>query len=156
MDLSRQQGLSVTEVLVGAVILGLSILAISPMLGWGIKTTFTNKERGGAVQAARRLIEDIQNAGFTGASSIVNPVTPTAVQTDDLQGNKLYVKGDGKVTTTPESGAKLLQVQRLYHFVPNDPPPADDLIQVTVKVTWPGSGSKNVTMGISLTREGIQ
>ena len=154
--LNTQKGLSITEVLVGAVILGLSILAISPMMGWGLKTTYINKERGGAVQAARRIIEDIQNAGFGNASSIVNPTVLNAVQSDDLQGNKLYVKGDGKVVIAPETGAKLLQVQRFYHFIMNDPPPADDLIQVTVKVTWPGGGNQNVTMGISLTREGIQ
>jgi len=150
-----QKGLSLPEVLIASVILGISIVAVSPMLGWGFKATYMAKERSGAVQAARRIVESVQNAGFVQASSIVNPANLTAVQVDDLQGNKIYIKGDGKVVFAPENGAKLLQVQRFYTFVGNDPSPADDLIQVTVKVTWPGA-SKNITMGISLTRDGIK
>ena len=91
---------------------------------------------------------------FQTASSLVNKTTPTAVAANDLQGNKLYIKGDGTVWKSPKAGAKLLQVQRVYTYQANDPGTlADDLIQVTVKINWPGSTGRSVTMGTSLSRE---
>ncbi len=148
-----QTGISLPEVLVAAVLLGLAILGVSPMMSYSLKSSHLNKERGAAVQAAQRLIEEIRDAGFTSALSIVNPSTPNAVRADDLQNRKLYISGSGEVSTQPSSTGKLLQVQRLYYFNPgNTPSPADDLIQVTVKLTWPGSSDQHVTMGTTLAR----
>jgi len=67
------------------------------------------------------------------------------------------VRADGKVLTQPEPRAKLLQVQRIYSFDDGGTINlTDDKIQVTVKITWPGGGSQNVTMGVTLVREGVQ
>ena len=144
------------EVLISALIIGLGIMLISPMLGLGFKSTYRNKEKAGAVQAAQRLVEQVRNAGFSAASALVSVATPTAIQSDDLFGNKLYLKGDGQMLTQPATGAKLLQVQRIYSLDNRGTINlADDRIQVTIKVTWPGGGSQNVTMGVTLVREGL-
>ncbi len=153
---SRQAGLGLVEVLISALLIGLGILLISPMLGLGFKSTYRNKEKAGAVQAAQRLVEQVRNAGFTQASTLVSAASPTAILSDDLFGNKLYLKGDGQMLTQPATGAKLLQVQRIYSFDHRGTINlADDRIQVTVKVTWPGGGTQHVTMGVTLVREGL-
>ncbi|PKL76876.1 MAG: hypothetical protein CVV27_08070 [Candidatus Melainabacteria bacterium HGW-Melainabacteria-1] len=151
--MKRQQGISLPEVLVAAVLLGLAIFFITPMISYGFKSSHLNKERSAAVQAGQGLIEEIRQVGFAGALSIVNPSTPSAVLSDDLQGNKLYITGTGEVSTTPGSNTKLLQVQRLYYFsAGNTPSPVDDLIQITIKINWPGSADAHVTMGTTLAR----
>lgn len=149
----RQKGISLPEVLVAAVLLGLAVLCITPMVSYSFRSSHVNKEKSAATQAAQRLIEQIRNRGFAGASSIVSSTTPSSVQSDDFQGNKLYITGNGEILTQPASNAKLLQVQRLYYYSSGATPnPADDLIQVTVKITWPGGSGQNVTMGTTLAR----
>lgn len=155
MKSHSQAGISLPEVMVAAVLLGLVMLGISPMMSYGIKSDYINKERSGAVQAAQRIVEEVRNAGFEQAITIVNDGSPSAVQADDLHGNKLYIRGTGEVLTAPTGDSKLLQIQRLYSFDPGkSPAPADDLIQVTVKITWPGSSGRHVTMATTLTRTG--
>jgi len=150
-----QRGISLPEVLVSAVLLGLAIYFISPMISYSLKQSQVNKERSAAVQAGQRIVESVRNAGFDGANAIVNSTTPSSVQVNDLQGNLLYIKQSGEVLTAPATGAKLLQIQRLYNFSEGaTPAPSDDLIQVTVKITWPGSSSRHVTMGTTLARSG--
>lgn len=151
--MKHQAGISLPEVLVSAVLLGLAILCITPMISYSMRSSHLNKERGAAVQAAQRLLEEIRDAGFPAALSIVNPATPNAVRSDDLQNRKLYITGTGEVSTQPASNTKLLQVQRLYFFSGGaTASPADDLIQITVKLTWPGSADQHVTMGTTLAR----
>lgn len=147
-----QQGLSVPEVLVAAVLLGLGVLFLSPLMSYSFRSTHLNKERSGAVQAAQRLVEEIRNAGFASALNIVNPTTTSAILANDLQGQALYINGKGEVSTQSSSNTKLLQVARQYYFIANGPSPADDLIQVNVRITWPGGGSQNITMGTRLAR----
>lgn len=150
-----QGGISIIEALVAAVLLGLAIYFISPLVSYSLKQSQVNKERSAAVQAGQRIVESVQNAGFEGANAIVNSATPSSVQLNDLQGQSLYIKQTGEVLSAPATGAKLLQIQRLYNFSEGDTPaPSDDLIQVTVKITWPGSASRHVTMGTTLTRSG--
>jgi type II secretory pathway pseudopilin PulG len=153
----NQQGIGLVEVMVAAVLLGLGIMLISPMLGLGFRSTYRNKEKTAAVQAGQRIVEEIRNKGFSGASAFVSPSSTTAILADDVNGNKLYIKGDGQVSTQPATGAKLLQVQRIYTF--DDQLTrnlVDDRIQVTVKITWPGGGSQHVTMGVTLVRDNLQ
>jgi type II secretory pathway pseudopilin PulG len=155
----RQRGISTTEVLVSAVLIGIALMCISPMLSQSFRSTRLSKERAAATQAAQRVIEQIQAAGFSGAASIVNalPASRHAVQTDDLQGTKLYIRdGDGAIATEAKPGYKLMSVTRDYHYDPRDNTTlADDLIQVTVKITWPGSQGQSITMGITLARNGL-
>lgn len=151
-----QKGISLPEVMVAAVLLGLAILCISPMMSYGIKSTHINKERSAAVQAAQRLVEEIRHAGFASANSKVNPSTTSAIENDDLQGQKLYINGKGEVSTQASSSTKLLQVVRQYYFIANGPNTVDDLIRVNVRITWPGSGGKNVSMGVDLSRSMVQ
>lgn len=149
----RQRGISVPEILVAAVLIGLAVLCITPIMTYGMRTSTGNKEHAAAVQAAQRVVEQVQAAGFSAAATIVNAGAPSAILSDDLQGNKLYINGKGEVYTSPRSNTKLLQVQRIYTFGAGaTPSPADDLIQVTVKVTWPGSNGRNITLGATLTR----
>lgn len=153
----RQRGISLVEVMVSAVMLALGIMLVSPMLGFGFRSTHQNKERAAAVQAAQRIVEQIRNRGFSHASGIVSPTSNTSVQVDDINGEKLYIKADGQVLKQPATGAKLLQIQRIYSFDNRGTIAlADDRIQVTVKITWPGGGSQHVTMGVTLVREGVQ
>lgn len=155
--LYKQQGISLVEVLVAAVLLALGIMLVSPMLGLGFRSTHQNKERAAAVQAAQRIVEQIRSRGFSHAASIVSPNSPLSVQPDDIHGEKLYIKADGQVLKQPATGAKLLQIQRIYSFDNRGSIAlADDRIQVTVKITWPGGGSQHVTMGVTLVRDGIQ
>lgn len=156
VSLQRQRGgISLPEVMIAAVLLGLVIVAISPMMSFSIKSDHINKERSAAIQAAQRIVEEVKSAGFEQAVTIVNESTPSVIEADDLQGNKLYIRGTGEVLTAPGGSAKLLQIQRLYNFSGGATPAvADDIIQVTVKVTWPGSTGRHVTMGTSLTRTG--
>ncbi len=150
-----QRGISIVEVLVAAILLGLAIYFITPLVSYSLKQSQVNKERSAAVQAGQRIVESVRNAGFDGANAIVNSTTPTTIQLNDLQGQSLYIKQTGEILTAPATGAKLLQVQRLYTFSEGDTPaPSDDLIQVTVKITWPGSASRHVTMGTTLARSG--
>lgn len=152
-----QRGISVPEVLVAAALLAIAVLCISPMLSFGFKSSHLNKERAAAAQAGKRLVEEIRHAGFAAALSIVNPATTSAVRIDDLQGNKIYITGTGKIATAPGSNTKPLQVQRLYYFDDKGSAhPADDTIQVTVKITWPGSSESRVTMGTTLARSVVE
>jgi len=141
-----QKGIALPEVLVAAVLLGIIILAVSPMMSYSIRSSHSNKERSAAIQAAQQLVEEIRNAGFAQAAAHVN-VGESAVLADDLQGNKLYIKGTGEVRTTPGDGAKPLNVSRIYAFSNSG-----DMIQVTVKITWPGSSGRHVTLGTTLNR----
>jgi hypothetical protein len=129
------------------------------MLSHSFRSTRLSKERAAATQAAQRVIEQIQAGGFSGAAAIVNalPAARHAVRTDDLQGNKLYIRdGDGAIATEAKPGYKLMNVTRDYHYDPRDNTTlADDLIQVTVKITWPGSQGQSITMGITLARNGL-
>lgn len=155
MKQRSQRGISIVEALVAAVLLGLALFFISPMVSYSLKQSQVNKERSAAVQAGQRIVESVRDAGFDGANAIVNSVTASSVQLNDLQGQSLYIKQTGEILTAPASGAKLLQVQRLYTFSEGaTPAPSDDLIQVTVKITWPGGASRHVTMGTTLTRSG--
>lgn len=155
MKASQQKGISIPEVLVAAVLLGLAVFFISPLVSYSFRSSYVNKERSAAVQAGQRLIESIRNAGFEGANAIVTEASPNAVLADDLQGQKLYIRQTGEVLTQPVNDAKLLQVQRFYAFDAGPTPaPLDDLIQVTIKITWPGGGSQHVTMGTTLARSG--
>lgn len=148
-----QQGLTLPEVLVAAVLLGLAILCISPMMSYSFKSSHLNKERSGAVQAAQRIVEQIRSAGFVDAASKVNSGAPSAILPNDLYNQPLYIKGTGEVQSTPGSNTKPLSVVRVYHFLPGQSPaPADDQIQVTVKITWPGSANAHVSMGTTLVR----
>jgi len=157
MRKKQEQGFGLVEVMVSAVLLALGILLISPMLGLGFRSTHQTKEKAGAIQAGQRIVEQIRDRGFAAASSIVTPSSTTAYVADDVNGQKLYVRADGKVLTQPEPRAKLLQVQRIYSFDDGGTINlTDDKIQVTVKITWPGGGSQNVTMGVTLVREGVQ
>lgn len=153
----HQHGFTIVETLTAALLLGLAIWFMTPMLTWSLKSSQLNKERSAATQAAQRILEEVQNGGFTSASAIVSRNNPQTVMPDDLQGNKLYIREfDGQISTTPKSGFKLLQVQRIYTFIENSPQSlADDLIQVTVKINWPGSQGYNITMGIALPRNGV-
>ena len=153
----KQKGITITETLVAAVLISLAMMCISPMFAWSVKLANLSKERSAATQAAQRVVEQVHNSGFTTASAIVNRTTTQAVLSDDLQGEKLYIRDvDGQISTTDKDGFKLLQVQRIYSFVENSPQSlADDLIQVTVKVNWPGSNGNSVTMGIALPRNGL-
>ena len=63
--IQSQKGMSLTEVLVASILLGLTILAISPMIGLGFKNTHLTKERSAAIQAAQRIVEEIQDSGFS-------------------------------------------------------------------------------------------
>lgn len=151
--LRRQRGISLPEVLVAAVLLGLAVLCISPLMTYSFRTSRLSKEHSAAVLAGQRLVEQIRNAGYGAAASIVSPSTTSAVLADDLQGQKLYITGNGEVFTQPRGDTKLLQVQRLYFYSPGaTASPADDVIQVTVKINWPGSSGQNVTMGTTLAR----
>lgn len=153
----RQSGFGLVEVMVAAVLLALGIMLVSPILGLGFRSTHQNKEKTAAVQAGQRIVEQIRNRGFSHASSLVSPSSTTAVLADDVNGQKLYVKADGQVFTQPASGAKLLQIQRIYSFDDQGTRNlTDDRIQVTVKITWPGSGSGHITMGVTLVRDQFQ
>lgn len=141
-----QRGLALSEVMVAAALLGLVMLAVSPMITYSIRSSHSNKERSAAIQAAQRIVEDVRNAGFAQAASLVSPGN-SVILPDDLQGNKLFIKGTGEVGTTAEGGAKPLNVNRIYAFSDRG-----DMIQVTVKITWPGSSGRHVTLGTTLNR----
>lgn len=151
---STQQGISVVEALIAAMLLGLLIMMISPMMSYSFKSSHQSKERSGAVQAAQRILEEVQLQGFQGANAIVSEGTPTAVLSNDTQGNPLYVQASGEVGSTPTTGAKLMQVQRFYTFAANGPGAVDDTIQVTLTLNWPGGAGRGITMGTTLTRTG--
>ena len=154
-----QAGISLPEILVAAALLGILIMAISPLMSYSFKSSHINKERAAAVQAAQRLVEEVRDAGFASAFTLIDtldtvaPIDQEAVVTNDLQGNPLYIKATGEVLSAPAEGAKLLNVVRMYTFN-SGPTPAlgDDSIQITIKITWPGSTGRNVTMGTTLTR----
>lgn len=154
-----QQGITLPEILVAAALLGLLIVAVSPLMTYSLRSSHINKERAAAVQAGQRIVEEIKDAGFAAAYTIIDtldttaPVDQEAMVPNDIYNRSLYIKGTGEVTDTPESGSKLLNVVRIYSFNAGPTPaPADDHIQVTVKITWPGSSGRNVTMGTTLTR----
>ena len=150
----EQLGLSVIETLVAALLLGMLIMMISPMMSYSFKSSQQSKERSGAVQAAQRILEAVQSQGFQGANAIVSETTPTAVLSNDTQGNPLYVLASGEVSPQSSTGAKLMQVQRFYTFSANGPGAVDDTIQVTLTLSWPGGKGKAITMGTTLTRTG--
>lgn len=149
-----QQGISVVEALVAALLLGMLIMMISPMMSYSFKSSKQSKERSGAVQAAQRILEEVQLQGFQGANAIVSEGTPTAVLANDTQGNPLFIKGNGEIVTAPETGTKPVQVQRFYSFSANGPGAVDDTIQITLTLSWPGGAGRAVTMGTTLTRTG--
>lgn len=151
---SQQSGISIVETLVAALLLGMLILMVSPMMSYSFKSSQQSKERSGAVQAAQRILEEVQSQGFQGANAIVSETTPTAVLSNDTQGNPLYVLASGEVSPQPSTGAKLMQVQRFYAFSPNGAGAVDDTIQVTLTLSWPGGKGKAITMGTTLTRTG--
>ncbi len=149
-----QQGISVVEALVAALLLGLMVTMISPMMSYSFKSSYQSKERSAAAQAAQRILEEVQAAGFDGANAIVSEGTPTAIVANDVQGQPLYISSTGQVSTTGSTGAKLMQVQRFYAFNANGPGSADDTIQITLTLSWPGGKGKAVTMGTLVTRTG--
>ena len=127
MRLQHQRGgVTLPEVMIAAVLLGLVIMAISPMMSFSIKSDHLNKERSGAIQAAQRIVEEIKDAGFVQAITIVNAITPSSIQADDLQGNKIYIQGSGEVLTAPTAASKLLQIQRIYSYSDGATPAAAD------------------------------
>ena len=150
----HQSGISIVETLVAALLLGMLIFMVSPMMSYSFKSSQQSKERSGAVQAAQRILEEVQSQGFQGANAIVSDTTPTAVLSNDTQGNPLYVLASGEVSSESSTGAKLMQVQRFYAFSPNGPGAFDDTIQVTLTLSWPGGKGKAITMGTTLTRTG--
>lgn len=167
---NRQRGITVTEVLVAAALIGIALLCISPMLSYAFRSTRLSKERAAATQAAQRIIEQIQAQGFNQASALIHgnatylgeegcvrDNSAYIICSNDLQKQKLYIRdGDGAIATEAKPGYKLMAVTRHYHHQPRDSSTlADDLIQVTVKITWPGSQGQFVTMGITLARNGF-
>lgn len=152
--LRSQLGLSVVETLIAALLLGMLIMMVSPMMSYSFKSSQQSKERSGAVQAAQRILEEVQSQGFQGANAIVSATTPTAVLSNDTQGNPLYVLASGEVSRQSSTGSKLMQVQRFYSFSSNGAGAVDDTIQVTLTLSWPGGKGKAITMGTTLTRTG--
>lgn len=156
--LKKQKGSFTTEALVAATIVTLSMMVMAPMFGWSVKASNLNKEKSSAVQIAQTIIEQVQNKGFNNASGIVSSTNTQSVETDDLEGKKYYLAPDGEIfhQNEPTEALKLLQIQRIYAFVNGDPNTlADDLIQVTIKITWPGASTANITMSTALPREGL-
>ena len=151
---ATQRGISVVETLVAALLLGLLVVIMSPMMSYSFKSTHQNKERSAAVQAAQRILEEVQLQGFQAANAIVSEASPTAMFTNDTQNKPLYLTASGEVSTTPISGAKLMQIQRRYSFNANGPSAVDDTIQVTLTMSWPGGKGRAITMGTTLTRTG--
>lgn len=170
---NRQRGITVTEVLVAAALIGIALLCISPMLSHAFRSTRLNKERAAATQAAQRIIEQIQAQGFNQASALIygnatyleeqdcgRENSAYIICSNDLQKQKLYIRdGDGAIAREEKPGYKQMYVKRHYHYQPRDTSTlADDLIQVTVKVQWDNKdkdAESIATMGITLARNGL-